>query len=170
MGDKVDDRKLVEDAYRKHHDQVYRYLLRRSGSLVDAEELTQTVFADAAAALAHNRPNSILAWLYAVAERRFIDELRRRRRRAEVPLPDEGAADEPGYDLGYGPEVARALVLAVEQLPADQRGVVVMRLLEDRPFAEIAATLDVTEAACKMRFSRGLASLRDLLRSRGVEP
>jgi DNA-directed RNA polymerase specialized sigma24 family protein len=40
------------------------------------------VFADAAAALARlsSPPSEMLAWLYTIAQRRFLDEPRRRRR------------------------------------------------------------------------------------------
>ena len=51
----------------------------------DAEELTQQTFADAAAALARGAPpRSMRPWLFSVAERRLVDELRRRGARAEV--------------------------------------------------------------------------------------
>jgi len=168
----VDDRRdradLVEDAFRRYRGQIYRYLLRRSGSADAAEELTQRVFADAAAALAKNRPNSVLAWLYAVAERRFVDEARRQQRR-HVEL--EVAAIRPGEgSLEYQREVARALGEEIRALPATQRKIVVMKLLQGRPFAEIARVVGVSEHACKMRFSRAIRQLRDRLLKRGIEP
>ncbi|MBA3736534.1 MAG: sigma-70 family RNA polymerase sigma factor [Actinobacteria bacterium] len=59
---------LAEEAFRRHSAQIYRYLLRRTGNESEAEELTQRVFADAAAALSSSDPpDSLLAWLYAVA-------------------------------------------------------------------------------------------------------
>jgi len=77
--DKEDHEDLAEQAFRQHYGQVYRFLRRKTGSHHEAEELVQRVFADAAAALSKkNPPESLLAWLYAVAERRFVDELRRR--------------------------------------------------------------------------------------------
>ncbi len=161
---------FVEAAYRRHRGDVYRYLLRQTGSADDAEELTQAVFAEAAAALPRleREPESVIAWLYTVAERRFIDEIRRRtRRRQHVHLLHEAEAVEQSE---YGAETAKALRRAIASLPADQRSVVVMRLLDDRPFAEIAAELHTTEAACKMRFARGLAAIRAKLAAEGIAP
>jgi DNA-directed RNA polymerase specialized sigma24 family protein len=48
--------------------------------------------------------------------------------------------------------------------------VVVLKLFHGLPFAEIASRLDISEEACRMRLSRGLATLRDHLEAEGVEP
>lgn len=169
MADKTDRPDLVAEAYRRHSGQIFRYLLRRTGSVEEAEDLTQRVFADAAAALDTKQPDSVLAWLYAVAERRFIDEARRRRRegRRVDPAPDREAT---GVGLVYQRETARALREEIRDLPSDQRTVVVMKLLQGRSFAEIARAVGASEDACKMRFSRALRRLRDRLGERGVGP
>ena len=43
-----------------------------------------------------------------------------------------------------------------------------MKLLEGRPFAEIARTIGTSEAAAKMRYSRALAALRVYLEAEGI--
>jgi RNA polymerase sigma-70 factor (ECF subfamily) len=160
--------KLAAEAFRRHRRQVYRYLLRRTGHQADAEDLTQKVFTDAAAALkSGTRPDSLLAWLYAVAERRFADYVRRLKARPETRL-SEGLADPK--TLEYGRSLADALATALKKLPEPQRRVVVMKLFEEKSFAEIADTLGIHEGAAKMRFSRGLARLRDDLRAQGLDP
>jgi RNA polymerase sigma-70 factor (ECF subfamily) len=159
---------LTDEAFRRHRGQVYRYLLRRTGHEADAEDLTQKVFTDAAAALqAGSRPDSLLAWLYTVAERRFIDYLRRLKAHPETRL-SERFPDPHG--LEYGGDIATALADALRRLPKAQREVIVMKLFEERSFADIAEKLGLHEGAAKMRFSRGLASLRNDLRARGFEP
>jgi RNA polymerase sigma-70 factor (ECF subfamily) len=137
---------------------VYRFLLRRTRNHCDAEELTQQVFADATAALSRSEPpQSMRGWLYAVAERRLIDELRRRKRAATF-------ADAATADLGdTGGDTMQALEDAVDRLPDLQRRVVVMRIVEERTYEEIAQALDCNEAACKMRFSRAMRRLRNEL-------
>jgi RNA polymerase sigma-70 factor (ECF subfamily) len=161
---------VAADAYRDYHGHVYRFLLRRTRDHHEAEELTQRVFVDAAIALqsAEARPRSVLAWLFAIAERRFVDEVRRgvvkRRSLNLLGRPEEAE------DLAYSREVARALRTLIADLPDDQREVVVMKVLEGRPFAEIAARLGTTEAACKMRLSRAIAVLKRQLDERGLGP
>jgi RNA polymerase sigma-70 factor (ECF subfamily) len=156
---------LPEAAYRRHYGQVYRYLRRRTHDHDRAEELAQRVFADAAAALADlDEETPVLAWLYTVAARRFVDEARRAARIRVVELHDDVAAVE------HGPSVARAIAAALAQLPGEQRDVVVAKLVAGRSFAEIARAAGASEAACKMRFLRGLERVRDLLRAEGIEP
>jgi RNA polymerase sigma-70 factor (ECF subfamily) len=151
---------LADDAFRRHYSDIYRFVRRRTGDHYRAEELTQQVFADAAAALrADGRPP--LAWLYAVARRRFADAARRN---AREPVAF-GAPAAPEY----GPRVVEALRAALARLPESQREVVVLKLWRGAPFTEIARRLGVTEEAARMRFSRGLGTLRNVLTEEGIE-
>ena len=161
---------LAEDAFRDHYGRVYRFVRSRTTSEAEAEEIAQTVFAEAAARLDGFKPGSspVLAWLFTVAQRRLIDAARHRHRH-ERPLSldqIEVATPEPVY----GPDVADALRGALRALPARQRQTVVLRLIEGRSFAEIAERSGSTEAACKMRFARGIASVRACLEREGIVP
>jgi RNA polymerase sigma factor (sigma-70 family) len=131
------------------------------------------VFADAAARLRrleHEDP-PVLAWLYTVARRRLIDRARAAARRpGTLASLDEARALPVEPTLEYGARLATLIGESIRELPEGQRQVVVMKLLEGRPFAEIAERTGASEAACKMRFSRGLESLRSELSRRGVEP
>jgi RNA polymerase sigma factor (sigma-70 family) len=151
----------AESAFRRHYDQVYRYLRWRTHDHHRAEELTQQVFADAAASLRETGGPS-LAWLYTVAKRRFADEARKRGTQI-APAAQPEARD-------YGPAVAAVLRTAIERLPEGQRQVVVLKLLRGARFAEIGETLGLTEAATKMRFVRALEALRTELKGEGVTP
>jgi RNA polymerase sigma-70 factor (ECF subfamily) len=150
--------------------EILRFIRRRINSESSAEDVAQEAFASAAQALGHSSdaapPN--LAWLYTVARRRLIDEARRRRRFATAPLElvEEVAAREDEY----GGLVAHVLENSLALLSAPQRAVVVMRLLEGRSFAEIAARLGATEDACRMRFMRALQQLRAQFEKEGLAP
>lgn len=159
---------LVERAFRRHYRHVFRYVHRRTGDRDRAEDLTQEVFAAAAAALPGTGDNdsSVLPWLYTVANRRFADEARRRKRRPSV-VPLILAA---GASREFGPAVAEGLRAALSRLPGGQREVVVLKLLRGLAFTEIAARLEITEAASKMRFMRAMSALRAELEKEGIEP
>jgi len=147
--------KAVEQAFVRYRLDIYRFLLRRMRNHHDAEDLTQQVFADAAAAIPRaGTPRSMRGWLYAVAERRLVDELRRRDRDARtarlLAAERDVACGEPGH----------AVDEALAQLPERQRQVVVLRIVEDHAYPVIARLLDCNEGACKMRLSRALHQLR----------
>jgi RNA polymerase sigma factor (sigma-70 family) len=147
---------------------VYRFIRRRTRSREDAEDLTQEVALAAIAALGEARlreGEAPLGWLYTVAQRRLIDRVRRESRRT-IPASETVRAVEPAYGLS----VASSLVASMNELVEGQRQVIVMKLFEGRPFSEIAQRLGVSEEACRARFSRGLATLRERLREKGLEP
>jgi len=163
----------IAAAFRRHYGEVYRFLRRRTESDHVAEDLAQAVFADAAARLrrVEHGDAPVLAWLYTVARRRLVDRARAAARgQGTLASLDESRARPLEATLEYGEQLGALIGASIRELPEGQRRVVVMKLLEGRPFAEIAERIGVSEAACKMRFSRGLESLRSELTQRGVEP
>ena len=161
---------LAESAFREHYGRVYRFVRSRTASDAEAEEIAQTVFAEAAARLDAFKPGAspVLAWLFTVAQRRLIDAARQRCRREQPLSLDviEVAAPEPNY----GSEVADALRGALTALPPLQRQAVVLRLINGQSFADVAQRTGSTEAACKMRFTRGIAAVRAHLEREGITP
>lgn len=163
---------VAETAFRRHYGDVYRFLLRRTGNTHEAEELSQRVFADAAAA-GHQLGEdgrSLLPWLLAVAHRRWVDELRRRQRQQSSVETLAETFDAVDRGSLSDSDLENALRCALANLPSEQREVVVRRLLHGQRFSEIAAVLETTEGAVKMRFRRGLELLRERLRDEGFAP
>lgn len=160
----------AEEAFRRHYAHVFRFIRRRVRSDHEAEELAQLVFADAVRGLEEFKPGEtpMLALLYTVAQRRLADRARTNARRESLSELSDTRLQLVA-DPDYGPDVASAIRRALEQLPAQQRQVVAMKLLQGLSFAEIAARVGATEAACKMRFARGIESVRDDLRREGVD-
>jgi RNA polymerase sigma-70 factor, ECF subfamily len=156
---------LLPDSYRR----VLRFARRRVGSIEDAEDVTQEVYANVAMALNARRAEApTLAWLYTVTKRRLADEAKRGRRSQTIPL--ELVEEPAAVSAEYGSEVATALSAGLCSMPEGQRRVVVGRLLQDRSFAELGQELGTSEEACRMRFMRGLQHLRDEFTKEGLEP
>jgi RNA polymerase sigma factor (sigma-70 family) len=162
----MDARDIVQ-----HYDAIRRYLRRHTRTPEDADDITQIVFAEAVA----RGPKRVtdqqtsLAWLYTVARRRSIDLARKQRREPQhLPLDEQVRRATPADT--YGAEVRRVLEQAIRKLPPSQQGVVVRRLVLGWSFAEIARTERASEAACKMRFVRGLTSIREMLEREGALP
>jgi len=156
---------VAERAFRRHYGNVYRYVRRRTHDHDRAEELTQQVFADAAASL-RETGSPTLAWLYTVAKRRFADEARRAAQANALAI----AVAPDAETREYGLDVSHALSAALARLPEAQRQVAVLKLVRGARFAEIGRLLGVSEAAAKMRFVRALEALRTELEQEGVTP
>lgn len=161
--------------YRRHLAAVLAFFLRRTGDPELTADLTAEVFAAALPAAARYRPGEqpALAWLYGIAAHKLADSRRRgrvedaaRRRLALEPLTIDDA------DLAHLEELAatvdqRQLDAAVDALPAAQRAAVVARVVQERPYAEIAAEMSCSELLVRQRVSRGLRTLRSQIKETG---
>jgi RNA polymerase sigma-70 factor (ECF subfamily) len=151
--------------YRRHLTAVLGFFLRRTGNPELTADLTAEVFAAALLAAERYRPGErpALAWLYGIAAHKLADSRRRgrvedqaRRRLALEPLVID---DE---ELARVQEIADpgAAEAAVLTLPPAQRDAVLARIVDERPYAEIAADMQCSELLVRQRVSRGLRALR----------
>ncbi len=159
---------------RRHVNLVYSVALRQcGGDAYLAEDVAQRVFTDLARKARPLSGHAVLGgWLYRSTQFAASDVVRaERRRRAreqeahamhEISRPESAAGDAEWQKL--------ALVLdqAIGELSAPDRDAVVLRFFEGRRFAEIGATLRLTDDAARMRVERALDKLRALLERRGV--
>ena len=161
-----DESALVE-IYNLCQAPVYRYVYYRVGSVALAEELTAEVFVRLVDKLHSFREQGrpILAWLYAIAHNLVADHQRRQGRVAWLPLDDAMAADEEGQPAQVAEvrEAQSTLAAALETLTEPQRQVILMKFMEDRSNAEVAAILGKDEGAVKSLQHRALAALRRAL-------
>jgi RNA polymerase sigma-70 factor, ECF subfamily len=135
---------------------VYRTLYAFTGGRVDvAEEATAEAFARAVAR--RDALRDPLAWIYRVAFRVAIDEIRRDRRRAVM-------VDAPAAP----PELAR-LVDALRKLSPNQRAAIVLRYLMDLDVSEVARRMGISTPTVRVHIHRGRARLRVLLGSEEVD-
>jgi RNA polymerase sigma-70 factor (sigma-E family) len=125
-----------------------------------AEDLLQTAFVKLYVAWPRLRdPNAAEAYARRIIVRVNVDESRRpwRRERPGLELLDRVAAAGPSY------EERSALVAALQQLPAMQRKVVVLRHMVDLSVAQTAEELGISEGTVKSHSSRGLTALGQTL-------
>src|SRR3954464_15162789 len=96
------------------------------------------------------------------AQRRGYGERRARRRlgmeRIELSGDEFARIDRLGES-----DDARVLM---ERLAPDQRAAIAAHVLEERPYDQIAAELDTSEAVVRQRVSRGLSAMRDRMGAR----
>jgi RNA polymerase sigma-70 factor (ECF subfamily) len=104
------------------------------------------------------------AWTFTIAHRRRVDDLRRRRRRPVEVAPTDvvtraaGAGGDVHDDADA--RIAYAWVRAqIDELPPDQRSVVLLRIIGDLTIDEIARTLGKRRGAVKALQRRGLRRL-----------
>jgi RNA polymerase sigma factor (sigma-70 family) len=139
-----------ERFYEEHREEVLAYL-RRLLPREAAEDAWQETFLRALRAysgLRHGR--HLRAWVFTIAHRVAIDDVRRRR--PQAPLPEWAAEDSrPAYaELA---EMTRAL-------PRKERVAVVLRYGYDLDYDQIGAVLDSSGVAARQAASSGVRRLR----------
>ena len=160
-----------EELYRRHGQRVWRFLKRGLPSAALADELLQDVwFAVAREAAAYRPVAKFTTWLYTLARNRHIDWLRSARREHALAATGEGAAPEQVPDTTEGPreraeahETARAVLAAVEQLPAEQREAFVLQADGEFSVEDIARMTGVTFETAKSRLRYARTRLKQLL-------
>ncbi len=158
MPSQVDIANLVAD----HHRAVYQYAFRLTGSVPDAEDLTQHVFLAAQRNLDKLRSvESVRRWLYVILRNRFLKDKKRR-----WPVP---AADLQ-FDMDAVPDVRptetidqERLQEALNQLPDASRLVLVMFYFEESSYREIAEQLRLPIGTVMSRLARAKSRLRSIL-------
>lgn len=149
------------DFVRANHAYLYRTALLLSGVPHVAEELVQATYERVYRSWATVRPETARAFARRVLMNHRVSAWRRGSR--EVLTGDESLPVPPFQDQTPAVLVRDELVRALQQLPRNERRVVVLRHLYDLPTAAVAAELGIAEGTVKAATSRGLARLRDLL-------
>jgi RNA polymerase sigma-70 factor (ECF subfamily) len=157
---------------------VYQLSLHLLGDSQEALDLSQEVFLRVFQMLPKFRGQSTLrTWIYRIVVNHASNRQRwwRRRRRAQqVPLDEQLAAHgELAESRSFAlpdrvlqqREVAVLVWRALDQLPFDQRAVIVLREIDGLSYEEIAASLGVVVGTVKSRLARARENLRDALRS-----
>jgi RNA polymerase sigma-70 factor (ECF subfamily) len=151
--------------YDRYEQAVAGYLVRRVGSPEEAADLTAEVFAKVLAASPRYRPRgeTAAAWMFTIARntlrtsirRGRVDDAARRKLSAQpVHLSDETVAR---LTEAEGDRWVQQLLVG---LPEREREAIEQRVLRERPYAEIANALALSELVVRKRVSRGLSRLR----------
>lgn len=149
----------LDDLYRQHVGDVYRYTYAVLGNHADAEDVTQTTFVNALRALERGEtPREPSHWLLAIAHNLVRQRWRQAANRPAMvelvhDVPDEGP-DEEDVQLDE-------LVRALQRIPPSQREALVMRELEGRSYVEIAELLGLTTGALETLLFRARRSLAE---------
>jgi RNA polymerase sigma-70 factor (ECF subfamily) len=165
------------ELYEINFGRVYAFVSRRVASRQDAEDLTAEVFHEALRNLARFewRGLPFAAWLLGIAAQMLADRWRNAAKRksslGEVPdqiLGEDEQTDPPVLDpasVGVrmtDSKIEQCAILyeLVDELPPDQRLIIVRRFVEQKSVRDIAVELGRSEGAVKQLQFRAIQNLR----------
>lgn len=163
------DPAAFEQLYARHRGRLYRFLLRQLRDPALADEMFQDVWQRVISARAGWTPEAPFGtWLYRIAHNRLADHWRALRHRPPAPADgDERTARIPDHDTPERTlsefEQRRRLQLALDELPAEQREVLLLRLEQELTLEEIGAITGVGRETVKSRLRYAMDKLRSRL-------
>lgn len=160
---KEGDKSAFVVLYERYQPPVFTYIYYRVDDLTLAEDLTAEVFVRLVAKIHTYRASSpLLAWLYTIARNLISDHYRQARR--ETPLFERTVMStvDPTEEVHRHLRETE-LRAALKKLSEEQQQVVLLKFIERRSNAQIAALLGKTEGAVKSLQHRALETLRRIL-------
>ncbi len=164
----------VHAAYLHHGPELYRFVLRGLGDPGAAQDVTQETFLKAWRAGDRFDPtlSSLRVWLFGIARNTMIDHARARQvrpwqsRLVDPPTAQEvsGSVEDPSEGL-----VRQWLVEeALRRVSQHHREAIVRTHLQERPYEEVAAELEIPVGTLRSRVFYGLKALRAAMDEMGV--
>jgi RNA polymerase sigma-70 factor, ECF subfamily len=156
---------FVEELFAKHNGEIYAYLLRMLRDPELAADLTQDAFVKAYRNYdTLEKPENARAWLYQIAHRVALDELRRRKIVRFLPWTGESKGAAPSAEhLAMDLRLSGDLQRALERIPERQRAALLLAEIHDLTGVELAAALGVSHVAARALLTRARESLRQAL-------
>lgn len=159
------DREALAELFLRYQQPILSFAHRMVRDVNAADSVTQDVFVRV---LRHadkfDPKQKVRPWIYTIAANLCRDYLSKQGRRSTVelavepPAPLEGALEQ----LATSEECAR-VKKAVQELPEIYREIIVMRVYEQLPYAEIAGILDIREGTARSRMEYALNRLRKVM-------
>jgi RNA polymerase sigma-70 factor (ECF subfamily) len=156
---------FVEALFAKHHGEIYAYLMRMMRDPEVAADMTQDAFVKAYKNYASlEKPENARAWLYQIAHRVALDEIRRRKIIRFLPWTGESRGAAPSAEhLVMEGRFSGDMQRALARIPERQRAALLLAELHDLTGLELADALGVSHVAARALLTRARESLRQAL-------
>ena len=168
-----EDPQAFREFYERYAVWLRAWFTRQTGSPGAALDLTAETFAqafDAAPRFKDMAGGSGAPWLFGIA-RNLLRQFHKHNRietaaRARLGLPVTSAEEdyERVDEADRAASLRPALADAVDALPAEQRRAVMLRVVEQLPYEEVAGRLGCSQNAARLKVSRALRALTVSLR------
>ena len=169
------DRQAFSIVYERYSSAVLSYLYRMLGNVEDVESIGQEVFLRAFRfAPTYRYPEKLSTWLFTITRNLAINNARRRKR---SPVRNVTELNLEGVEVSSDPyqvaarttdkvetqeEIARVLK-ALEDLPTDQKEVIVLGVFQDLSYAQMEEITGTKAVTLRSRMFHGLRKLAKML-------
>jgi RNA polymerase sigma-70 factor (ECF subfamily) len=166
------DKGAMETLYRRHHQRVYRFVLRLLNNAATAEDITSEVFIDVwkqAGGFAGR--SEVSTWMLAIARHKAMSALRRRTtdqldEQATSAIPDDADTAET---ILQKQQRGAALATALAELSASHREIIDLVYYHGKSIADVAAITGAPPNTVKTRMFYARRRLAEILAANGLD-
>jgi RNA polymerase sigma-70 factor (ECF subfamily) len=145
-----------------------RFFLRKMTDIAAADDLLQETWFDAYRKINRlKNPEAFAAWIYRIARDKAYRELRRGRL-PSAPV-DRDVVESVTADEPFAPEDAASVRAALDELPREQREVLMLRFIEAMSYEQIAEVTSCPIGTVRSRIHYAKAALREKLETKHIE-
>ncbi len=164
------DEKALEELIKRYTPLIFGFVKRYTGNQDNASDITQEVFVKVWKNIkSFDQTKSFRTWIFTIAKRTAIDELRKKKALPFSVLQEEGfedfIADQSPLisDQIFSQQQSQELAVAVAKLPKNYGSVIKLYNHDGLNFREIASKLKEPLNTVKSRYRRSLTLLKKLL-------
>jgi RNA polymerase sigma-70 factor (ECF subfamily) len=154
----------LEELYGRHGEDLFRYLVFRLGSVEDAEDVLQEIFCRFARyGLRWNFVRDPQAFVFKVARNEVNRILKRKlgRREGEKMILAGAAGGFTAAFTAPDDQTLVALLRSADDLPAEQKEAVFLKVFDGLTFKEIGSVCGVSSNTAASRYRYGIEKLRE---------
>jgi RNA polymerase sigma-70 factor (ECF subfamily) len=156
------DENIYNGIYQKQVQKLRNFVYYKCGDLKLAEDIAQESFVKLWLNCASVVMESVMGYLYTIANRMFIDQTRSRKVRLKFEKePVKKSNTEDPYHILRTEEFRDSIEQAISDLPEGQREVFLLNRIDNYTYKEIAEMLQISSTAVEKRMTKALTKLRD---------
>ena len=168
----------LETLIKRHQSRIFGFIYSKVGDRDLADDIFQDTFIKVIRTLksnAYNEEGKFLPWVMRIAHNLIVDHFRHNKKMPLYRETEEFSIFSVMTDDSLtienkliSDQVTKDLRQLVEELPADQKEVLMMRLYQDMSFKEISEATGVSINTALGRMRYGLINLRKMMNERGM--
>jgi RNA polymerase sigma-70 factor (ECF subfamily) len=139
--------------YERYAGDISRFALYLTSDRTLAEDITSETFLRAWTSGSAIRAATVKGYLITIARNLYLQQLRERRKRADLPPDVEDPSPDSAREAENRSELEQVL-RDLRQVPESDRAALLMYAVEEMPYQEIADAIGVSLAAVKVKIHR----------------
>ncbi len=154
----------IETIIEENGQKIYKYCYNMLRNRQEAEDAVQDIFIKVYNNMNHmHEIKSIPSWLYRIAYNHCLNIIRRKKFLFFIPINEDLKIDVANYNTGIESEFSEQLTLVMSRLSAQDRSVLILRIIEEKSYDEIAVIFNKKPDAVRKQYERAKKKVKSYI-------